>query len=76
MTNYDTYGNGESLLLIHGALVSRAMWQPQIVDFAKEFQVVTLDLPAHGNTPDLKGDYSVEALAEFVVEQLDGLNIH
>ena len=76
MTHYNIHGQGESLLLIHGALVSQAMWQPQIVDFAKEFQVVTLDLPAHGNTPDLEGEYSIETLVKFIVKQLDHLSIN
>lgn len=75
MTNDDHRPNRKTLVLLHGALVRRAMWSPQIEDFAKEFHVVTLDLPAHGNTPDLVGAYSVERLSEFVVEQLDGANI-
>lgn len=75
MANYSVLGKGESLLLLHGALVSRAMWQPQIDDFASGFQVINLDLPAHGSVPDLGGQYSVEALAKFVLQQLDGLNV-
>jgi len=75
MTNYNIVGIGESLLLIHGALVSHAMWQPQVVDFSKNFQVVTLDLPAHGSVQDISGEYSIEVLAEYVIEQLNSLNI-
>jgi pimeloyl-ACP methyl ester carboxylesterase len=75
MTNYNIFGTGESLLLIHGALVSRTMWQPQVIEFSKHFQVVTLDLPAHGSVQDISGEYSIEALGEYVIEQLMSLNI-
>jgi pimeloyl-ACP methyl ester carboxylesterase len=75
MTYFNIYGRGESLVLIHGALVSQAMWQPQVFDFCKNFQVVTLDLPAHGSVQDINGEYSIEILAEYVIEQLNSLNI-
>jgi 3-oxoadipate enol-lactonase len=73
--DYNIYGSGESLLLIHGALVSQTMWQPQIADFAKSYRVITLDMPAHGSTQDLDEKYSIEALAQFIVNQLDELGI-
>lgn len=75
MANYNISGTGEALLLIHGALVSQAMWQSQVVDFSKDFRVITLDLPAHGNVQDVNGEYSIEVLAEYVIEQLNRLNI-
>jgi pimeloyl-ACP methyl ester carboxylesterase len=75
MRHYNIYGAGESLLLIHGALVSQAMWQPQIADFCKSYRVITLDMPAHGNTQDLDEEYSIETLAQYVIEQLDELGI-
>ena len=75
MTDHNIYGTGDSLVLIHGALVSRAMWQFQVVDFSKDYQVITLDLPAHVNVQDMIGEYSIEALAEYVVERLNRLNI-
>lgn len=40
MTNQSIFGTGEPLILIHGALVGQAMWQPQIVDFSKHFHVI------------------------------------
>jgi len=51
------------------------MWQFQVVDFSKDYQVITLDLPAHVNVQDMIGEYSIEALAEYVVERLNRLNI-
>ena len=68
-------GAGEPLLFMHGALVSQAMWTPQAAEFSKAFRVILLDLPAHGSTRDLPGEYTIEALAEFVIRQLNELKI-
>jgi 3-oxoadipate enol-lactonase len=73
--NINKYGTGEPILFIHGALVSQAMWQPQIAIFRNKYQVITLDLPAHGNVPDLSGEYTIERLAEYILEQLEIMKI-
>jgi pimeloyl-ACP methyl ester carboxylesterase len=75
MKDFDSVGTGEPLVLIHGALVSRSMWQPQLDEFRAHFQVLNLDLPAHGDVPDLSGPYTIGNLAEYVLERLNSLNI-
>ncbi len=75
MKSYSIYGSGETLLLLHGALISQAMWQPQIDDFSQEYRVITSDFPAHGREPDVAGKYTIEKLAERVIELLNTLNI-
>lgn len=37
-----------AILLIHGALVTRAMWSPVAAALADEYRTTTLDLPGHG----------------------------
>ena len=71
----NVHGTGESLLLLHGALVRQTMWEAQISDLCKTYRVITLDLPAHGETPDLHGEYTIEKLAQYVIQQLDKLGI-
>ncbi len=72
---YDINGTGEPLLLLHGALVSRAMWQPQLAALSAYYQVITCDLPAHGDSPDVPGDYTIVKLSDAVIDLLDALNI-
>jgi len=67
-------GSGEPLLLLHGALISRAMWHQQVSSFSVGYQVIACDLPAHGETPDISGEYTVAKLGQFVVQLLDSLN--
>ena len=41
-----------SVILIHGASLSRRMWVPAAAVLATEFQVLAVDLPGHGHRPD------------------------
>jgi pimeloyl-ACP methyl ester carboxylesterase len=74
MASFEIAGTGEPLLLLHGALVSRAMWQPQIESFSASFQVIACDFPAHGETPDISGEYTIGKLEQFVIQLLDSLS--
>lgn len=71
----DLSGSGAPLLLLYGALVSRAMWQPQINEFSRCYQVIACDLPAHGESPDVAGPYTVAEVSRRVAEVLDALSI-
>ena len=73
MATYEIVGSGEPILLLHGALVCMAMWRPQIESFSASYQVITCDLPAHGETPDVLGEYTVAKLCEFVIRLLDSV---
>jgi 3-oxoadipate enol-lactonase len=73
--DYEIRGEGHPFLLLHGALISRSMWTLQLQVFSKSFQVITCDLPVHGTSPDLEGEYTIEALSQSVIRLLDGLKI-
>ncbi len=75
MAAYKVTGSGEPLLLLHGALVTRTMWQPQTEAFRKDYRVITCDFPAHGESPDISGDYTIAKLSEFVIQLLDTLGV-
>jgi pimeloyl-ACP methyl ester carboxylesterase len=48
-----TQGRGEPLLLLHGLGGSSAVWDPVIGRLAAEREVLALDLPGFGSTPQL-----------------------
>lgn len=75
MLNYKIYGeqNAETILLIHGALVSQTMWDGQVDMLAEKFRVITCDLPEHGNSLRKLENYSVEELAHQVKKMLEHL---
>ncbi|MGH3352786.1 MAG: alpha/beta fold hydrolase [Nocardioides sp.] len=51
MLAYERTGSGEPLLLIHGIGHRRQAWAPVVERLAGEFEVITLDLPGHGESP-------------------------
>ncbi len=48
---YDVVGKGETaLIFIHGWSCDGRYWQNQLSVFAKEYQVITVDLAGHGHS--------------------------
>jgi pimeloyl-ACP methyl ester carboxylesterase len=72
---YESYGQGEPLLFIHGIFVSQAEWQPQVMALARQYQVITCDLRGHGQSSAPLGDYSVKLFAEDMIALLDQLGL-
>ena len=74
---YEIYGasNPSVILLIHGALVTQSMWKHQVEFLEKDFKVVTCNLPEHGGSPTVSGTYTVENLAQALLNLVDFLKI-
>jgi pimeloyl-ACP methyl ester carboxylesterase len=51
MLAFDRLGEGPPLLLLHGTTSSRQVWAPLIGDLAQQAEVLTVDLPGHGDSP-------------------------
>jgi 3-oxoadipate enol-lactonase len=74
MLNYDEAGCGETIILVHGMVVSRYDWRavtPALVEAGH--RVLAVDLPGHGEsiTPDDPGAYTTEALLAALAEWID-----
>ncbi len=69
------HGTGAPLLLLHGAMVSRRYWQPQVDHFARRYRVITCDLRGHGESPVSADDYSVAQFTRDIVDLLDHLEL-
>ena len=72
---YETAGQGEALLLLHGLGSRSEDWQLQAPAFAKRYRVVTADMRGHGRTSKPPGPYSVPMMAADVLGLLDGLGM-
>jgi len=76
---YEVTGDGSPLLLIHGLGSSSRDWEMQIEPFAKDYQVITLDLRGHGQSGKPPGPYSIRMFAEdtaALVRWIDILPAH
>ena len=56
-------GEGEPLLLLHGALASGAMFDPLLPLLTDRFRVLVPDLRGHGKSGQLDGPYDASGLA-------------
>ncbi len=66
-TWYETSGDGEPLLLLHGGLEANWSWAAQIPALSEHFRVVAPERRGHGNTPDVEGPLSYEVMASDLV---------
>jgi 3-oxoadipate enol-lactonase len=60
---YRIEGEGEPLLLLHGLMVSGAMYDPLIELMRQRFRMLLPDLRGHGRSGSLEGPYDVATLA-------------
>ncbi|MGJ8591322.1 MAG: alpha/beta fold hydrolase [Aquaticitalea sp.] len=73
--DYQDYGNGKVLLLLHGLGSTKKDWDAQVPFFSKKYRVIVLDLRGHGKSSKPKSDYGVELMTEDLRAFLDRLNI-
>lgn len=74
---YEIYGQGKPLVLIHGGgSTIQSNFEKVIPLFAKNRQVIAMELQAHGRTSDRNADLSFEQDADDIATLLKNLNIH
>lgn len=72
---YETYGQGEPLLMIHGNGGSISNFKHQIVFFQKHYTVIIADSRAQGKTIDAGETLNYEMMADDLNALLDSLHI-
>jgi pimeloyl-ACP methyl ester carboxylesterase len=64
--------DGGTLVLVHGALMSRAQWSPQVQRLtASGYRCISVDLPGHGALADQP--FTLEGGVKVVIDAIDGL---
>ena len=71
---YETYGQGEPLLLLHGNGGSIASMANQIPFFSSHYKVIALDTRGHGKSKDLSDSLSFEQIVDDFNALLDTLH--
>jgi pimeloyl-ACP methyl ester carboxylesterase len=62
--NYEVAGEGDWLVLIHGAGDNLQTWFNQVPAFSKEYRVLTYDTRGHGLTDVTEGEYTTGMWAD------------
>jgi pimeloyl-ACP methyl ester carboxylesterase len=73
--SYSDDGPGRAVVLLHGFPLSRAMWVEQIPDVGAMYRVIAPDLRGHGGSPAPEGVYTMDDMADDVIQTLDSLHI-
>ena len=70
---YTDEGPGPAVVLLHGFPLGREMWKEQVPGIGSMYKVIAPDLRGHGDSPAPDGDYSIDEMADDVIELLDTL---
>ena len=73
--SYNILGHGKTIILLHGYLESKEIWNDFANELAKNFQIIAPDLPGHGESSLIEANLSVEKMAESVKYILDKENV-
>ncbi|MBP4140932.1 alpha/beta hydrolase [Flavobacterium sp. P4023] len=73
--SYTDVGKGTAIVLLHGFLENKTMWDFYVPEFAKKNRVITIDLLGHGESECLGYVHSMEDHADAVYAVLSELRI-
>jgi sigma-B regulation protein RsbQ len=74
--HYAVQGKGEpALVFVHCWSCNRNTWENQVPVFSKNHQVVTIDLPGHGESGQGRKIWSIESYADDVNTVISKLNL-
>jgi len=74
--HYQQIGEGPDLVMVHGLTGNLAVWHLQIVpELSEHYRVLTYDLRGHGHSDTPASGYSLDSMAEDLLELLDALEI-
>lgn len=69
---FDRFGDGAPMLLVHGLGGTSNFWRPVINAFENDYTIVAPDLPSAGRS-DVQSDVSIESLAEDMLALMSAL---
>ena len=72
---YETMGQGQPLVFIHGLGSSTRDWEFQIPIFSRDYQVITFDLRGQGQSDKPAGPYTIKMFAADLAGLLAGLGV-
>ena len=73
--SYSDSGKGTAIVLLHGFLENKKMWQEYVTFFSENYRLITMDLLGHGESDCLGYVHSMEENANVVHEVLEHLHI-
>ncbi|HEV2138327.1 MAG TPA: alpha/beta hydrolase [Nitrososphaerales archaeon] len=72
---YETLGDGEPLLLLHGGLGTVEDFAFQTPELAKRFKVIAFERPGHGRSADNGEPFTFNTMTECTIDFMDSLSL-
>lgn len=72
---FDDRGQGAVVVLLHGFPLDRSMWSAQLEALSTRYRVIAPDLRGHGRAAADPGVYSMDLMADDLIETLDDLGV-
>ena len=72
---YESHGEGEPLVMLHGFSQSGQVWNPFIKDFGAHFRLIVADIRGHGRSTNPSGKFTHRQSALDVYALLDRLGV-
>ncbi|UCF69136.1 MAG: alpha/beta hydrolase [Acidobacteriota bacterium] len=73
---YTSTGSGvPAIVFIHGGYADQSFWAKQIEPLSARYQLVTLDLAAHGGSGKQRGAWTIDAFGEDVRAVIEALEL-
>ncbi len=72
---YETSGDGEPLLLLHGGFGTVEDFSSQTPELAKHFKVVSFERPGHGHTADNNEPFSFATMSEYTIDFIEAMGL-
>jgi len=75
LLNYSDDGPGPAVILLHGFPLDHTIWDYQRGSIGSTYRVICPDLRGHGETAAPEGIYTIDGMADDVIELLDALGL-
>lgn len=72
---YGDEGSGPAVVLLHGLLMDRSLWDPQVDALRDAFRVITVEAPGHGESDPAAAGYGFDEYAADVWALLDSIGV-
>lgn len=77
ITLYDSEPGGKKpvLFFIHGLSINAGVWKYAITALQKDFRCIAIDLPGHGQSWKVRGDFTMSFYAKVIRECIEALQL-
>jgi pimeloyl-ACP methyl ester carboxylesterase len=73
--SYYDEGKGETIIFIHGWIVSKEIYLPLIELMQKKYRVIAPDLPGFGDSDELESEHTLDSFVVFIQDFVNQLKI-